>query len=220
MPLLDLPSDELLATTRAVRKRLDFSRPVEPEVIRECLELALQAPTGGNSQGWQFVVVTDPQQRLALAEVYRKGWALYLAGRQAEASRGANADLSAERVATLGKVLHSAMYLAEHMHEVPVLVVPCIKGRPEGLPAAAQAGLWGSIIPAAWSFMLAARARGLGSSLTTVHLIYEQEAAEVLGIPYAEMTQAALIPVGYTQGTEFQPAGREPLDTVLHWDRW
>ncbi len=220
MPLLNLSPDEMLATTRAVRKRLDFARPVEPEVIRQCLELALQAPTGGNSQGWQFVVVTDPQQRLALAEVYRKGWERYLQFRMASAQSEASPELSATRTATLGKVLRSAIYLAEHMHEVPVLVVPCIQGRAEGLSSSAQAGLWGSIIPAAWSFMLAARARGLGSSLTTVHLMYEQEAAEVLGIPYEQVTQAALIPVAYTQGNEFKPATREPLDTVLHWDRW
>jgi nitroreductase len=219
MPLLDLSSDEMLATTKAVRKRLDFSRPVEPEVIRECLELALQAPTGGNRQGWQFVVVTEPQQRKALAAVYQKGWAQYVAARMSSTG-DAGSEMTAERMATLGKVLQSAMYLAEHMHEVPVLVVPCIYGRAEHSSVAEQAGLWGSIIPAAWSFMLAARARGLGSSLTTVHLLYEQEAAEVLGIPYAEVTQAALIPLGYTQGTNFKPSPRESLESVLHWDKW
>lgn len=220
MTLLNLSPDEMLTTTRSVRKRLDFSRPVEPEVIRECLELALQAPTGGNRQGWQFVVVTDPQQRQALADVYRKGWAQYLQARMSSEQGASNAGLSAEKMATLAKVLQSAMYLAEHMHEVPVLVVPCIQGRVNDAAAAAQAGLWGSIIPATWSFMLAARARGLGSSLTTVHLLYEREAAEVLGIPYEKVTQAALVPVGYTRGTEFKPAAREALDSVLHWDRW
>lgn len=220
MTLLNLSPDEMLATTRAVRKRLDFSRPVEPEVIRECLELALQAPTGGNRQGWQFVVVTDPQQRQALADVYRKGWAQYLQVRMSSEQGASSAGLSAERMATLAKVLQSATYLAEHMHEVPVLVVPCIQGRVEDASVAAQASLWGSIIPATWSFMLAARARGLGSSLTTVHLLYEREAAEVLSIPYEQVTQAALVPVGYTRGMEFQPAAREALDSVLHWDRW
>lgn len=220
MSLLDLSPDEMLATTRAVRKRLDFSRPVEPEVIRECLELALQAPTGGNSQSWQFVVVTDPHQRKALAAVYQKGWARYLEARMSSEQGTSGAGLSAERMATLAKVLQSAIYLAEHMHEVPVLVVPCIRGRAENGLVAAQAGFWGSIIPATWSFMLAARARGLGSSLTTVHLMYEEEAAEILGIPYDKVTQAALIPLGYTQGTAFKPAAREPLDSVLHWDKW
>ena len=220
MTLLQLSTDEMLATTRSVRKRLDLARPVEPEIIRECLELALQAPTGGNSQGWQFVVVTDPQQRTALADVYRKGWALYLEHRMAGKANLEGPASTAEGMATLGKILRSAIYLADHMHEVPVLVVPCIQGRPEGLSSTEQAGVWGSILPAAWSFMLAARARGLGSSWTTVHLYYEQEAAEVLGIPYEKVTQASLIPVAYTLGTDFKPASRMPLESVLHWDRW
>jgi nitroreductase len=221
MTLLQLSTDEMLTTTRSVRKRLDFSRPVEPEVIRECLELALQAPTGGNSQGWQFVVVTDPQQRKALSDVYRKGWALYREYRMSGRADSQGAAATPEAMVTLGKVLQSAIYLAEHMHEAPVLVVPCIQGRPEGMSISEQAGFWGSILPAAWSFMLAARSRGLGSSWTSVHLYYEQEAAEVLGIPYEKVTQAALIPVAYTLGgTDFKAASRMPLDSVLHWDRW
>src|SRR5690348_17032792 len=220
MALFQLSAEEMLATTRSVRKRLDFSRSVEPDVIRECLNLALQAPTGGNSQGWQFVVVTDPQQRMALADVYRKGWALYLERRMAERASLSGPKPTAEDMTTLGKVLRSAIYLAEHMHEVPVLVVPCIQGRPEGLLAVEQAGFWGSILPAAWSFMLAARSRGLGSSWTTVHLYYEQEASEVLSIPYEKVTQAALIPVAYTLGTDFKPASRMPLDSIVHWDKW
>ncbi len=220
MTLLSLSPDEMLTTTRSVRKRLDLARPVEPEVIRECLELALQAPTGGNSQGWQFMVVTDPQQRKALADVYRKGWTLYREHRMAGRANLQGLESTPQAMTTLGKVLRSAIYLAEHMHEVPVLVVPCIQGRPEGLSSCEQAGFWGSILPAAWSFMLAARARGLGSSWTTVHLYYEQEAAEVLGIPYDKVTQAALIPVAYTLGTDFKPASRMQLDSVLHWDRW
>ena len=220
MSLVDLSSDELLATTRSVRKRLDLSRPVEPEVIRECLRLALQAPTGGNSQGWHFVVVTDSQQRHALSEVYRKGWAFYLEQVVPGLLTMMGPQLTPERMGTLNKVYESSVYIAEHMHEVPVLVVPCIQGRPEGLPSASQAGFWGSILPAAWSFMLAAHARGLGTSLTTVHLYYEQEAAQVLGIPYEQVTQAALIPTAYTLGTKFKPAPREPLESVLHWDRW
>ena len=220
MPLLPLTPDEMLTTTRSVRKRLDFSRPVEPELIRECLEIAVQAPTGGNSQGWQFVVVTDQQQRNALADVYRKGWALYLENRKTGKANLQSTGATPEAMSTLGKVLRSAIYLAQHMHEAPVLVVPCIQGRPEGLSTEEQAGFWGSILPAAWSFMLAARSRGLGSSWTTVHLYFEQEAADILGIPYKKVTQAALIPVGYTLGTDFKPASRMPLDSILHWDRW
>ena len=218
MPILDLSIDTLLTTTRSVRKRLDLSRPVEPEVIRECLELALQAPTGSNAQSWHFVVVTDPQQRQALAALYRKGGARY---------RELTAPLMQQRMAsneqearTLARIFDSSQYLIDHLHEVPVHVIPCIQGRTDHLPIIAQAGTWGSIMPAAWSFMLAARSRGLGTSLTSFHLFFEQEAAEVLGIPYQEVMQAALIPVAYTLGTDFKPAPRKPLESVLHWDRW
>ncbi len=218
MPLLDLTPDQLLSTTRAVRKRMDFARPVEPEVIRECIELAVQAPTGSNSQRWHFVVVTDVEKRKALAEFYRQGWNTAYGSGAARSQRRVPQDPDVAR--TQERVLSSAEYLAEHMHEVPAMVVPCIQGRFDGLPSAVQAGGWGSILPAVWSFMLAARARGLGTSWTTLHLLHEQEAAEVLGIPYQEVTQVALIPVAYTLGTDFKPGSRKSLDKVVHWDRW
>ncbi|SRR5579871_185482 len=218
MTLLNLTPDEVLATTRSVRKRLDFSRPVEPEIIRECLELALQAPTGGNRQQWHFVVVTDAAKRQAIGDIYRRGWALYRAQQQPVMEK--LAARYPERAQTQMRVLSSADYLAEHMHEAPVLLIPCIAGRAEGLSVAEQAGLWGSILPAAWSFMLAARARGLGSSWTSVHLLFERDAAEALGIPYERVTQAALIPVAYTDTPTFAPAKREPVESVTHWDGW
>lgn len=217
MALLDLSADELLTTTRSVRKRLDFARPVEAELIRECLEIAVQAPTGGNRQTWQFVVVTDAQQRQALGDIYRRGFALYL---QRALTTYSGSKLTREQMATLARVRDSSQYLADHMYEVPVLVVPCIQGRVDGLSPVDQAGIWGSILPATWSFMLAARARSLGTCWTTVHLYYEQEAAEALGIPFEKVSQAGLIPVAYTLGTEFKPAGRVTLDSIVHWDRW
>jgi len=218
MPILNLSIDELLTTTRTVRKRLDLTRPVEPEVIRECLEIALQAPTASNSQSWHFVVVTDPQQREALATLYRKGADQYKAlMTPVFEKRAASSEQEAEAIA---RVTNSGQYLIDHLHEVPVHVIPCMWGRTDHMPAVAQAGLWGSIMPAAWSFMLAARSRGLGTSLTSFHLFFEQEAAQVLGIPYDKVTQAALIPVAYTRGTDFKPGPRKPLESVLHWDRW
>jgi len=207
-------------TTRSVRKRLDFSRPVEPEVIQTCLEMAVQAPTAANSQSWHFVVVTDPAQRQALGAIYRKGYWFY---RQQTASVHplyAGRSLSPEHAASLKKVRSSSEYLAEHLHEVPVLLVPCIWGRVEEQSFAEQAGSWGSILPAVWSLMLAARLYGLGTAWTTVHLYYEHEAAEVLGIPSRQVTQVALIPVAYTLGTAFKPAPRLPLEAVVHWGRW
>jgi nitroreductase len=217
MALLDLSPDDLLTTTRSVRKRLDFSRQVEPRLIRECLEIAAQAPTGGNRQNWHFVVVTDTQQRQTLGDIYRRGFALYL---QRALSTYTGSKLTREQMVTLARVRDSSQYLADHMYEAPVLVVPCIPGRVDGLSPVDQAGTWGSILPATWSFMLAARARGLGTCWTTVHLSYEQEAAEALGIPFEKVSQAGLIPVAYTLGTEFKPAGRVSLDSIVHWDRW
>lgn len=220
MSILHLTPDELLTTTRSVRKRLDFSRPVEPELLRECLEIAVQAPTGGNRQQWHFIMVTARQQIEALGEVYRKGWATYLQSQASVANAAQSKRMTPDRIATLVKVADSANYLAEHMHEVPAILIPCGYGRVDNLPSSEQAGYWGSLLPAAWSFMLAARARGLGSCWTTVHLYYEREAAQVLGIPYEKIAQAALIPVAYTLGSDFKPAPRVPLDDIVHWDRW
>jgi nitroreductase len=209
MPL-ELTPDELLSTTRAVRRRLDLTRPVEREVLEDCLRLAQQAPTASYAQNWHFVVVTDAGSRAALGELWRKVAGPYLARR----AKAAAAD------PVVARISDSVRHLAEHIHEVPVHVIPCVEGRTDGAPAAVQASRWASIIPAAWSFMLAARARGLGGVWTTFHLRHEREAAELLGIPYDRVMQAALIPVAYILGTDFRAAPRRPLDTMVHWDRW
>jgi nitroreductase len=217
---LALTPDELLTTTRAVRKRLDFTRPVARPVLEECLRIAQQAPTGSNLQNWHFVVVTDAAKRHALAEVYRKGWATYVT---LPLAAGNLTFDDHQRNAQQARVMASAQYLADHMHEAPVLVVPCIRspdGRCESQPVVIQASMWASIAQAGWSFMLAARARGLGTTWTTLHLLFEEEAAQVLGVPYAEVNQAGLIPVAYTRGARFSPARRAPLDTVVHWEAW
>lgn len=217
MTKLDLTPDQMLTTTRSVRKRLDLTRPVEPEVIRECAEIAVQAPSGGNLQMWHFVVVTDADKRARLGEIYQRGWDVYTSQLP---SLPARLGADPERAATQGRVRTSADYLAEHMGEVPVLLIPCAWGRVDGQTTVRQAGFWGSLYPAVWSFMLAARVRGLGTSLTTVHLQFERDAAAVLGIPHERVTQAGLIPVAYTQGTDFSPAPRAALDAVTHWDAW
>ncbi len=208
MAQLPLSPDELLSTTRAVRRRLDLGRPVELEVLEECLQLAQQAPTAGFAQNWHFVVVTEPELRAGLGELWRRSGERYLAGRAPSGSPLAD------------RIVASVRHLLDHIHEVPVHVIPCVEGRTDGKPAWQQAGRWGSVIPAAWSFMLAARARGLGTAWTTFHLASEREAAELLGIPYDEVMQAALIPVAYTLGTDFRPGRRRPLETMVHWDRW
>jgi nitroreductase len=211
---LELTPDELLTTTRSVRKRLDLERPVDREVIEECLEIALQAPTGSNMQHWHWVVVTDADTKAALADLYRKSFVPYAAspGRQYEAG-----DPRAEH---RDAVRASATYLSDHFHEVPAMVIPCAEGRIDGADSFIQASWWGSLLPAVWSFMLALRSRGLGSSWTTLHLPSEREAAELLGIPYDRVTQAGLFPVAYTKGTDFKPASRLPLADVVHWERW
>src|SRR5919199_784961 len=210
--VLQLSPDELLSTTRAVRKRLDLSRPVERSVLEECLRLAQQAPTGSNQQHWGFVVGTDPQTRAGLAELYRRGAEAYRSNPSSPRNRPIE---DPELRATYERIRSSSDYLVEHLQDVPVHVIPCIHGRPEQLAFHAQAGLWGSILPAVWSFMLAARSRGLGTCWTTFHLFAESEAADLLGIPYAEVAQTALIPVAYTQGTAFRPAPRLPLGNMV-----
>jgi nitroreductase len=212
--VLDLTPDELLSTTRSVRRRLDFSRPVEREVLEECLRLALQAPTGSNHQGWQWVVVTEPDTRKAIADHYGRNFDVYMNMGSAEYPEG---DARRDRQAA---VRESAQYLRDHMHEAPALVVPLSEGRIDGANAFGQASYWGSILPAAWSLMLALRSRGIGSAWTTLHLPNEQDVAELLGIPFDRYTQAGLFPVAYTKGTDFRPASRNPLDQVVHWERW
>lgn len=216
MPLLDLSPDELLTTTRSVRLRLDFERPVERSIVEECLRIAQQAPTGGNRQTWSFVVVTDPDQRRSLGRIYRRGWDAYLAELSEQAATATVGPVDD----SIFRVYRSAQYLAERMGETPVLIVPCIMGRLEHRTIEQQAGAWGSILPAAWSLMLAARARGLGTCLTTVHLRFERDAASLLDIPYDDVTQAGLIPLAYTKGTRFGPAPRNPLEAMVHWDKW
>lgn len=206
---------ELLTTTRSVRKRLDLTRPVPLELVRECLEIALQAPTGGNRQGWHWIVVTDPELRKTIGDYYGRSFRAYY---ESGASAGALFQDDPVRAATQRRVSESAVYLGEHLGDVPVLVIGCIEV-PGGLPQGNQAGLWGSLLPAAWSYMLAARARGLGTAWTTLHLAYESEIAELLGIP-ADVRQGVLLPTAYYTGDTFGPARRQPLDDVLHLDRW
>mgnify|MGYP001176318777 FL=1 len=212
MANLGLSVDELLKTTRAVRKRLDFDRPVPDQVLRECVEYAIQAPTGSNVQGWHFVLVTERDKIEKIAAIYKKAFDWYrdspvYAGRVVE-------GISEQRDAQQARVADSADYLAENMHRSPALFIPCMEGRN------ATAGAAGSIVPAAWSFMLAAREQGLGTCWTTLHLLHEQEAADVLGIPFDDVQQWALSPVAYTVGTDFKPATRPDVETVISWNSW
>lgn len=214
MPL-NLSVDEVLTTTRSVRKRLDFDKPVSREVLMECLELALQAPTGSNSQGWQWIFVEDADKKKAIGEVYLNNARGYLSSAAREYGEG---DTRGER---MGAVRDSATYLAEHMHEAPVLMIPCIEGREETSPLGG-ASFWASLFPAVWSFCLALRSRGLGSCWTTLHLGRggEKKVAELLEIPYQKYSQGGLFPIAYTEGTDFRPAKRLPAAQLTHWNAW
>ena len=211
-----MDADHALKTTRSVRFRLDFEQPLDPAAIEECLEIALQAPTASNSQQWQWVVVTDPGKIAAIAEVYRRSFEV-LANRPAEERPDYGAGDS--RTEQAEKVTASATYLAEQMHRCPAMLLACINGRVEDEGAQRQAAVYGSILPGAWSFMIAARARGIGMAWTTLHLRHEEEVADLLGIP-RDVTQAALFPMARFSGEDFKPAPRVPLAEVVHWNEW
>jgi nitroreductase len=207
--------DEALTTTRAVRRRLDLDRPVERSVVEECLSLALQAPNGSNRQLWRWILIDDPDVRAKVAAVYRAGLDGY-------AASGVSADKPVAADPTSPEVIRmsaSVMHLRDHLEQVPVLVLPLLAGRVDGASVFYQASMWGSVIPAVWSFMLALRSRGMGSAWTTIHLHQEAEMARLLGIP-PEYTQVGLFPVAYTIGTDFGPASRRPLHEIASWNRF
>lgn len=210
---LNLTVDEVLSTTRSVRKRLDFDKPVSREVLMECLDLALQAPTGSNSQGWQWVFVEDDEKKKAIGDVYLANASGYLSSPAPEYT-----DTRGEQ---MGRVRDSARYLAEHMHEAPALLIPCIEGREANSPLGGVS-FWASLHPAVWSFCLALRSRGLGSCWTTLHLLGdgERKVADILGIPYDQYSQGGLFPIAYTKGTDFRPAKRLPAADLTHWNSW
>ena len=208
--------DKLLTTTRSVRRRLDMDRPVPITEIEACLEIATQAPTGGNSQGWHFLIITDAEKKAKIGELYKQSFFIYARSNQEQAESRGNQAQDPEQQ---GRIVKSAVYLAQNMHKVPLMVIPCIEGRVENAGLMAQAGLYGSILPAAWSLMLALRARGLGAAWTTLHLRYESEIAKILGIP-SHITQAALLPVAYFTGDDFKPARRVPAAEVTSWNSW
>jgi nitroreductase len=209
--LLPLSLDELLTTTRSVRRRLDLARPVDRFVVETCLRIAFQAPNGSNGQDWRWVLVDDSALRKQMAEIYRAGLRDHLARDRSGEPREAPAD---------PRMAASVQYLVEHLDQVPVLVVPTIAQRYGTQSTFQQASRWGSILPAVWSFQLALRSRGLGSAWTTLHLYREAEMAALLGIPSEAQTQVGLFPVAYTLGTQFSPAERSRSESSFGWNRF
>ncbi len=221
---IDLASvDHVLQTTRSVRLRLDLERPVPPALIKEALNVALQAPTGANTQTWRFLVVSDPEVRARIADYYRLAAQAYVEGKTALSRTGVTMmrEYAAEdlRQQQREAMMKSGGFLMENLQRVPVMIIPCIESRFEHEDVFTQASMWGSILPATWSLMLALRARRLASAWTTLHLLYEKEIAELLGIP-PNVTQAALLPVAWLTGGDLKPAARLPLNEVTYWDRW
>jgi nitroreductase len=202
------PGLELLTTTRAVRRRLDLTRPVPRELLLRCVDVAQQAPTAGNSQGWRFVLVDDPDQRRRLAAIYQDAGL----GLLEEGLASATDDQTR-------RVYESAIHLAHSLDRVPVHVVPLVVGRPDSWGPEFVAGVYANILPATWSFMLAARALGLGTCWTTSTLARQDDVAEVLGLP-EDVTQVGLIPTAYYTGSSFSPARRPPAERIVSWDRW
>jgi nitroreductase len=198
---MDLASvDQVLRTTRSVRRRIDFERRVPPELLEECIEIATQAPTGINAENWRFLVLTDAAPKAAIADLYRRAL-----GRL-------------ERTAAV-TTKPAQQALAERLHEMPALILVCAEGRPPTESVPLQVGFYGSILPAAWSLMLALRSRGLGSTWTSLHLLYADETAQRLGIPDG-VTQTVLLPVGYTKNAVLNPATRKPPGEVTYWNAW
>ncbi|RDI54345.1 nitroreductase family protein [Nocardia mexicana] len=197
---------DLLTTTRSFRRRLDLSRPVHREEVQDCLDIAVCAPSGSNRQPWRFLVVQDPQRRRGIAQYYRKGFEQNMSGRTPRPDQLAD--------------LASARHLAEHLHEVPVLVLVCAMGRPPGTDERMLASFYGSVYPAVWNLQLALHARGLGSCLTTAHLAYEREVAGLLGLPFDQVTQVALLPVARLRPGRDTAPPRRPAAEVTMWDRW
>ena len=215
MTIDHIATDKLLTTTRSVRKRLDLTREVEPQVIADCIDIAMQAPTGTNAQNWAFVVITDRAKKKFIADAYRSGGEM-----MAGSGYPPPLEPGDPREHVMPKVMESAGYLGEILEQVPVFVIACVRGRVESVPMViAQASTYGSILPAAWSFMLALRSRGLGTAWTTIHLFQEQAISELLGIP-DDWTQTVLFPVAYYTGDDFKPAHRLPSDAMTHWDSW
>jgi len=200
-------TDQLLSTTRAVRRRLDLDRNVPDDLLLRCIELAEQAPTGGDITSRRWLVVRDPEIKKKLADLYREAGGNRIVER-AERHRGTGHPKQG--------VLDSAAHLAENLERVPVLVLATVWGVHDG---SGRPGLFDSVIQAAWSFCLALRSRGLGSAWTTLHLGKAKECAEVLGIP-DDVTQVVLLPVAWTIGTEFKPASRRPASEIVWFDRW
>lgn len=206
-----MDTDHLLSTTRAVRLKLDLDRPVEQEVITDCLRLAIQAPTPGNAQQWRWLIVRDQGVRNEIGALFREVGNAYMQAKIAGLGAAATEPSTKRAIA-------SGQHLVDVIERVPVFVIPCVQGRPRGGNEALSV-FYGGIFPAVWNFQLALRSRGLGSTLTSYHLEREAEAAKILGI-LDDVTQVGLLPIAYTTASDFKPAPRTPVEEITYVDHW
>ncbi|HZO40916.1 MAG TPA: nitroreductase family protein [Methylomirabilota bacterium] len=198
---------DVVTTQRAMRRLKPDAIP--DDIMRRIMDAAICAPSGGNRQNWSFVVVRDPAKRARLGELYREAWGeLMKVPYYASASKEPASSPA-------GKMLASARHLGEHLGEAPVIVLACVALDP-GVKANLTTGA--SIYPAVQNIMLAARALGIGSCITTIHRFRDAQVKELLAIP-AEVETAALIPLGYPLGKFGRPP-RLPLSEVAFADRW
>lgn len=218
--MTSLTPKELLTTTRAVRKRLDLEKPVEIELVKKCIEIAQQAPSASNRQNWHFLIITDQYLKNSLSDLFQKGWHSYIDS-PTSVAKTMNSD-DPKKSKTQRRIYESAKYLVDNLRNVPVFVIPCVEGRTDGsnVSVVVQSAIWGSIAPAVWNFVLAARLYGLGTTWTSFHLRFEKDAAELLKIPYEKVMQVALLPVAFYKGSSFRPAPRDPVDKIIHVNTW
>jgi nitroreductase len=216
--------DEVLTTTRAVRRRMDFNRPVERSVVEDCLRLAQQAPMGSNLEDWRAVAVDDPGLKARLAELYTEVWHQTvegpLASGEAATTTRLSPDVRGDEVSRdrQARILSGVKYLVDHLAEVPVLVILCsTKPIPERPVGGATSGYYGSVFPFAWSFQLALRSRGLGSVMATAMAHKATKVQQLLGLP-EDWRPITLLPVAYTTGLDFRPATRADLSEVAFWN--
>ncbi len=214
--MLNLTADQLLSTTRSVRKRLDFDKPVQRDVLQDCMELAFQAPNGSNMNTWRWVLVDDPIVIKDIAKIYNLALEDYVK----VLGESVGDDYMGAATPGFEKINQSVDYLRENIHRAPAILIPLMSGRVENSGVFMQASCYGSILQAVWSFFLALRARGMGSAWTTAHLWREKEMAELLNIPYKDFTQVGIFPIAYTIGTEFKKAYRKPFDDVVNWNKF
>ena len=206
---LDMPLDEAMRTQRAIRRlRPD---PVDDDLILQCVELALRAPTGSNAQNWEWIVVRDPAVKAKLAKYYREAWAIY----------GAAGKATVKGDEKMGRLIRAVQWQVDHFEDIPVVVVACLRGgviKPFTVTPIGASSFYGSIYPAIQNFLLAARALGLGAALTTLPLWSSTLARRTLGLPW-NVTPCAVIPVGWPRG-RYGPTTRKPVERVVHHDRY